>query len=69
MEILKIGDKLKDNDPRMGNRILTVVELDECTGRVVVQNAVGMKYRHWRHRIFTDGKERKSGLSLVRAQI
>lgn len=60
---LKIGDKLKDNDPRMPNRVLTIAE--------VLPNGV-MCFTHanrttmiLRRRIYTDGKPRRSGFSLV----
>ena len=62
MEI-KVGDKIKDNDPRVGNRILTVrevgkkfVEAKAPSGRIV---SIRMD------RIHTDGKPRRSGFDLI----
>lgn len=61
---LKVGDKLKDNDPRMGdNRILTIVEL--LPNGVVAENCAGKRRMYLRKRIHTDGKARKSGMNLV----
>lgn len=63
MEI-KVGDKLKDNDPRVGNRILAVreigknfVEAKAPSGRIVSIRV---------DRIHTDGKPRRSGFDLIR---
>ncbi len=63
MTELKIGDRIKDNDPRMCGRELRVFDIlgdmvraEGFGGRVAVLS---------RSRIFTDGKPRKSGFSLV----
>ena len=64
MHELKVGDKLKDNDPRMGdNRILMIVEL--LPNGVIAENISGKRRRYLRKRIHTDGKPRKSGMNLV----
>jgi len=64
MHELKVGDKLKDNDPRMGdNRILTIVEL--LPNGVVAENGIGQRRRYLRKRIHTDGKARRSGMNLL----
>jgi len=64
MHELKVGDKLKDNDPRMGdNRILTIVEL--LPNGVVAENCIGQRRRYLRKRIHTDGKARQSGMNLL----
>jgi len=61
---LKVGDKVKDNDPRMtANRVLTVESIDG--DKEVARDSMGSRFRYKRTRIFTDGKPRKSGLSLV----
>jgi hypothetical protein len=61
---MKIGNFLKDNDPRMGYRsALKIIEiytdyvkaLDVKSGRI---------FKYKLSRIHTDGKPRKSGLSL-----
>lgn len=67
MSELRIGDKLKDNDPRMGNRVLTVIDFTVDGQRVMLRDSMGTVYRHKMSRVYTDGKPRKSGLSLVAA--
>lgn len=64
MEELKVGDTLKDNDPRMENRVLIITEL--LPDAVMVTDTGGRLFRCLRRRIHTDGKPRKSGLSLLR---
>lgn len=62
---LKVGDKLKHNDPRMmdGKRILTVVRVfDKC---VVAADSIGRQFEYMRKRIFTDGKKRRYGLNRI----
>lgn len=60
--MLQPGMKIRDNDPRVGLRILTVDRIDgdrvQCSDkhRSVIVNA---------KRIHTDGKPRRSGFSLV----
>lgn len=61
---LKVGDKLKDNDPRVVNRTVIVVEV--LPNGVIATDTIGNKRTYLRHRIHTDGKPRKSGLSLIR---
>lgn len=61
---LKVGDKIKDNDPRgTGNRVLTVEAIEG--DKVVARDRLGSRFRYKLARIFTDGKPRRSGLSLV----
>lgn len=63
--MIKIGDKIKDNDPRMGgNRVLTIVDTDVSSRRV---QAVYCGRKVWikECRIYTDGKPRRSGFDLV----
>lgn len=57
------GDKIRDNDPRMGNRVLTI---DYVGDGVRIRAGDGFR-RTWirTDRIFTDGKPRKTGFSLV----
>lgn len=65
MDDLKIGDSLRDNDPRMSHRgFLTVTDI--LPNGVVARDAFGREFGYLRKRIFTDGKPRRYGLSLVR---
>lgn len=60
---LKVGDKLRDNDPRMSGRVLTITEVlpNGCAAR----DSSGRVFLYLRKRIHTDGKPRRSGLSLI----
>ncbi len=61
---IEVGDKLKDNDPRMSYRdVLIVVEV--LPNGVLAEDLSGKKFRYLAKRIHTDGKPRKSGLSLL----
>lgn len=60
---INVGDRIKDNDPRMPGRVLTVAEID--LDRVVAKNMLGHRYRILRRRIFVDGKVRRRGFDLV----
>lgn len=60
------GDRIKDNDPRMSNRILqvAVVYADHGCWRVVA--CEGRRSFNIRmDRIHTDGKPRRSGFTLL----
>lgn len=58
-----IGKKLKDNDPRMASRKeMTITEV--LPAAVIATDGVRSR-QYLKSRIFTDGKPRKSGLSLV----
>jgi hypothetical protein len=61
---LKIGDRIKDNDPRMGDRVLVITDVSEDFVTAVTGPWVS---RIQRKRIFTDGKPRRTGFSLVDA--
>lgn len=62
---LKIGDRIKDNDPRMRqNRILRIVEV--LPNGVAAKDEYGRVFTYLRRRIFTDGKPRRGGFDLVR---
>lgn len=61
---LKVGDRIKDNDYRMGNRILTIVVL--AGEYVQVKDRNGHESRLLVRRIHTDDKLRKSGFSLIK---
>lgn len=62
---LRVGDRLRDNDPRMGGgkRVLTITLLR--LDFVYATDISGRRFTYSRHRIHTDGKARKSGLSLI----
>ncbi len=61
--MLKIGDKIKDNDPRRTyERVLTIssVGTKEVSASDDMRNVrISLK------RIHTDGKQRRSGFSLI----
>ena len=61
---LKVGDRIKDNDPRMGeNRVLEIIEVLPNVVRAV--DSMGKVRRYLRKAIHTDGKTRRTGFSLV----
>jgi hypothetical protein len=64
---IRVGDRIRDNDPRMGDRVLEVWSL-VGDDRVLARDRIGSRYRILRRRIYTDGRPRKSGFSLVEAQ-
>lgn len=65
MSEIKIGDRLKDNDPRMGNRVLRVVGVYQWG--VCAVDSMGRERDYLMRRIHTDGKPRRGGFDLVRA--
>ena len=69
---MKIGDKLKDNDPRMANRVLTITAIGvvNTSGAesVRAKGRGGPEVRISTKRIFTDGKRRRYGFDLVIAR-
>jgi hypothetical protein len=62
---IKIGDRLKDNDPRMTGRVLTVLLL--LHDRVYAHDSRGRYNWYQRKRIYTDAKPRRSGFSRIEA--
>lgn len=68
---MKVGDTLKDNDPRMGHRVLTITSIGvigihgaesvRAKGRAGPEVSISTK------RIYMDGKPRRSGFDLVPA--
>lgn len=56
---LKEGDRIRDNDPRMPNRVLVISRVDEH--KVTAQDRIGRSFGIQRRRIYNDGKPRKSG--------
>lgn len=61
-DTLKIGDKIKDNDPRSSHRILVITSI---LPNGVEAELGGRRVSILRRRIYTDGKPRRSGFSLL----
>jgi len=62
MSELKVGDRIKDNDPRMPNRVLKVTEITATRVKAIdAYHVASIELR----RIYTDGKPRRSGFSKV----
>ena len=63
MKEFKVGDKLRDNDPRMPNRVLTIIQV--YPDSVAAEDGSHRAFVYSQKRIHADGKPRRSGLSLV----
>jgi hypothetical protein len=63
MDELKIGDRIKDNDPRMGNRVLKVIDVLPDSVRAV--DSIGNVRSYDLKRIFLDTKPRRTGFSRL----
>ena len=62
---LNVGDKLRDQDPRMSHRQqLTITHI--MPNGVQAKTGRGQAVMILRRRIFTDGKPRRSGFALMR---
>ena len=63
---VKIGSKIKDNDPRTTNRVLRVIEMDDTHCRCRHDSYPAFPDTRVRiDRIHCDGKPRRSGFDLV----
>ncbi|MEJ6003770.1 hypothetical protein [Paucibacter soli] len=66
---IKIGDRLKDNDPRSSHRVLTITSLELVTDSglqsVRAKGPAGPEVSIATRRIYSDGKARRSGFDLV----
>lgn len=66
---IKVGDHLKDNDPRSSHRVLTITSLGLVTvaglQSVRAKGMSGPEVSIATRRIHTDGKPRRSGFDLV----
>jgi hypothetical protein len=63
MTELKPGMRIKANDPRQAARLLTIVRVE---GRFVYATGrAGIESRIQACRVYTDGKQRRTGFSLV----
>lgn len=65
-DLLCVGDRIKDNDPRMPDRVLMVINISVLSG-VYAQDRHGRCNWYRRDRIFTDSKPRRTGFSRVEA--
>jgi hypothetical protein len=66
MSEINKGDRIADNDPRMVGRVLLVIS----QGRPGYVHAADTQHRSFRiqtKRIYTDGKPRRSGFTLLPA--
>lgn len=66
IEVVRLGDKIKDNDPRTENRLGEVIAFQKTRLRVKWE-ITGVKTYVSLNRVFDDGKIRKTGYSLVHA--
>ena len=61
-----LGIKIKDNDPRVGNRILTVIGLTET--HVIARQGDLHPVRIRKDRIYFSSKPRKTGFTIINSQ-
>lgn len=62
---IRIGAEIRDNDPRMQDRVLGIIGFDPQGRAIACQKNGRGKVRILLSRIYTDGKPRRSGFSLV----
>ena len=63
---LKVGDRIKDNDPRMNGRVVQITRISGlCAFYDRRPFGSEREYSVRLTRIHTDGKPRKSGFSLI----
>ena len=67
MSKIQVGDKIKDNDPRMTNRVLQVIEVNQ-THCYADPGHFFPVVRIRLDRIHADGKQRRSGFDLLTEQ-
>jgi hypothetical protein len=61
---LQVGDRIKDNDPRVGDRVLVITEI--LPNGVAAKSVYGQRiFCILRRRIYTDGKPRRNGFDLL----
>jgi hypothetical protein len=68
---MKIGDRIKDNDPRMPNRVLIITAIGVRTAHGIESVRAKSPYhkqefRISAKRIHTDGKPRRGGFDLLK---
>lgn len=62
---LQVGDRIKDNDPRMAGRAPLIVR--KVDGQYAyAESWRGREFRLLLNRIYTDDKARRTGFSLVK---
>jgi hypothetical protein len=67
MTAIKVGDRIRDNDPRMGStRVLKIIAV--LPNGVRAEDSMGNVRSYLRKAIHTDGKPRRTGFSLVQPQ-
>jgi hypothetical protein len=63
-DLLQVGWKIKDNDPRVNySRVLTIIEV--LPNGVLAEDRNRRVFTILRRRIYTDGKPRRNGFSLL----
>jgi hypothetical protein len=62
-DVIQVGRRIKDNDPRMPARSLTIVEL--LPFGVRAKDISGRVFTILKRRIHTDGKPRRNGFTLL----
>jgi len=60
---MKVGQMIKDNDPRVGNRVLKIIDFDGDYAIAKQGRLHSVRIRV--DRIYNDGKQRRSGFSLL----
>lgn len=61
--VIKVGSKIRDNDPRMKGRTLEIVKL--YPNGIAAKDATGRVRIYLAHRVFVDNRARKYGMNLV----
>jgi len=64
---LKVGDRIKDNDPRMGGRVLTICAVALSGDYVRARDSIGFERMYMTSRIYMDSKPRRRGFTLLEA--
>lgn len=66
---ITVGMRLIDNDPRNKNRVVEIVRVEDSSiyYRAPATSSEGREIRVSISRIYTDGKKRTKGYSLVQA--
>ena len=65
---LQVGQWFRDNDARMGDRLIEIVDASTDLWRVKARGPDGRVRIYEPARLHTDGKPRKSGFSLIASQ-
>ena len=65
---MKVGDRIKDNDPRMGGRVLTICMVANSGDYVRARDSIGFERMYMAKRIHSDGKPRRTGFDLLKSE-